>query len=64
VNNLLGAAPHILVVRLTGGNADAQDIRYKMGQKVIAHGGTISKTYVGYRNIQEVFEGGGTCQPY
>src|SRR6266536_304990 len=33
------------------------DIQYKMGQKVIAHGGTVSKTYVGYLNVREVFEG-------
>src|SRR6266545_7074211 len=35
----------------------SEDIKYKMGQKVIEHGGTITKAPIGYKNIEVEFEG-------
>lgn len=37
--------------------ADAEDIKYKMGQKVTAHGGTVGRAPVGNKNVQVEFEG-------
>jgi len=34
----------------------AEDISYKMGQKVLAHGGTIFKAPIGYKNVTVEFE--------
>jgi DNA invertase Pin-like site-specific DNA recombinase len=38
-------------------DVSGEDIKYKMGQKVIAHGGTIGRARIGYRNVTEEFEG-------
>lgn len=38
-------------------NVSGEDISYKMGQKVIAHGGTIGRALLGYQNVTEKFDG-------
>src|SRR5581483_4258268 len=35
----------------------AEDIQFKMGQKVMAHGGSIHKAAIGYENVQIEFDG-------
>jgi site-specific DNA recombinase len=37
--------------------ANGEDIKYKMGQKVIAHGGTLGHARVGYKNVRDTSEG-------
>lgn len=37
--------------------SNAEDIRYKMGQKVLTHGGTISRAAIGYTNVTVEYEG-------
>ncbi len=38
-------------------DVSGEDISYKMGQKVTAHGGTIGRAPVGYKNVQVEYEG-------
>lgn len=38
-------------------DVSGEDISYKMGQKVTAHGGTVGRAPVGYKNVQVEFEG-------
>jgi site-specific DNA recombinase len=38
-------------------DVSGEDISYKMSQKVTAHGGTVGRAPVGYKNVQVEFEG-------
>jgi DNA invertase Pin-like site-specific DNA recombinase len=38
-------------------DVSGEDIKYKMGQKVTVHGGTIGRARIGYQNVTEEFEG-------
>jgi site-specific DNA recombinase len=36
---------------------NGEDIKFKMGQKVLKHGGTLGKASIGYLNVREEFDG-------
>ena len=54
-----GKAMHgmIAVFNQYQSDASGEDIKYKMGQKVIAAGGMLGRARVGYRNIRDTSEG-------
>jgi DNA invertase Pin-like site-specific DNA recombinase len=54
-----GKAMHgmIAVFNQYQSDASGEDIKYKMGQKVIAKGGTLGKARVGYKNVRDTSEG-------
>lgn len=58
-NSPAGKAMHgfIAVMNQYRSDLDGEDIKYKMGQKVIAKGGSLGQAPVGYLNIRDTSEG-------
>jgi site-specific DNA recombinase len=54
-----GKAMHgmIAVFNQYQSDASGEDIKYKMGRKVIAKGGTLGRAHIGYKNIRDTSEG-------